>query len=260
MPTVYDIDLEDRDPAIDIRGLSVRFGNREAVKNVSMRVPFNRVVSFIGSSGCGKTTLLKSLNRMNDLNEEADVTGEIFLDGRNIYGEDVDPIEVRGQVGMVFQRPMPFPQSVFENVAFGPRVNRLGGNLNQIVEDSLRKADLWPEVSDRLNASALQLSSGQQQRLCIARALAVGPEVLLMDEPASELDPETTKGIEDLILKLREEYTIVIVTQNLQQAARVSDYTAFLNDGELVEYGPTESLFTNPREGSTEAFITGRFT
>ncbi len=229
------------------------------MKKVSLKVPHNRVVSFVGSSGCGKTTLLKSLNRMNDLNEEAEVSGEVLLGGWSIYGADVDPIQVRGQVGMVFQRPTPFPQSIFDNVAFGPRVNRWGGDLNQRVEDSLRRADLWPEVSDRLNQSALDLSSGQQQRLCIARALATGPTVLLMDEPASELDPETTRRIEDLILALREEYTIVIVTQNLQQAARVSDYTAYLKKGELVEYGPTEALFTNPREQDTEDFITGRF-
>ena len=259
MATIYDIDLRSEAPAIDIRGLSVRFGSREAVKNVSLQVPTQGVVSFIGASGCGKTTLLKSLNRMNDLNEEAEVTGEVLLGGKNIYAEGVDPIQVRARVGMVFQRPAPFPQSIFDNVAFGPRVNHVSGDLNQIVEDALRKADLWTEVGHRLSDSALKLSGGQQHRLCIARALALTPDVLLMDEPASELDPQETRNIEDLILGLREEYTVLVVTQNLQHAARVSDFTAYLAAGELVEYGPTDAVFTNPRVPATEAFITGRF-
>lgn len=258
MPSVYDIDLQGEPPVIDIRGLTVRFGGREAVKDLSLQVPCRRVVTLVGSSGCGKTTLLKSINRMNDLNEEAEVAGDVLLGGQNVYGPDVDPIAVRAQVGMVFQRPTPFPQSVFDNVAFGPRVNRLGPDLNGIVEESLRQAGLWSEVSDSLDESALSLSESQQQRLCIARALALTPQVVLMDEPASNLDPQATRGIEDLIRDLKGTYTIVIVTQSLQHAARVSDYTAYMEAGELVEYGPTRAVFTNPRESATEAFITGR--
>jgi phosphate transport system ATP-binding protein len=258
MASVYDIDLGGRDPAMEVQDLSVLFGAREVVKDVSLVVPQKRVVALLGPSGCGKSTLLKCLNRMNDLNPEAKVSGRVFLQGEDIYGASVDPVDVRRRVGMVFQRPCPFPKSVFENVAFGPVVNGMQGDLNHLVEDALKKAALWAEVNDRLDESATKLSSGQQQRLCIARALAVGPEILLMDEPASELDPWASQGIEELILALREDYTIVIVTHHLQQAARVSDFTAFLDEGELVEYGPTGALFTNPRERKTEAFVTGR--
>jgi len=259
MATVYDIDFGGRLPALEAQEVSVDFGPREVVKDVSMAIPANGVVALVGASGCGKTTLLKCFNRMNDLNPEAEVRGRVLFRGQDVYDPAVDPMEVRRRIGMVFQTPNPFPQSTFENVAFGPKVSRMEGDLFQTVEDALRKAALWDEVSDRLHEPALRLSSGQQQRLCIARALAVGPEVLLMDEPASELDPQATQRVEELIHDLREEFAIVLVTHNLQQAARVSDYTAFLDNGVLVEYGPTEAVFTNPREPSTEAFITGRF-
>jgi phosphate transport system ATP-binding protein len=259
MANVYDIDLGGRAAALEVRDLSVLFGARQVVRGVSLEIPRNRVVALLGSSGCGKSTLLKCLNRMNDLNPEAVVSGSVLLNGQDIYDPAVDPVDVRKRVGMVFQRPHPFPKSVFQNVAFGPMVNRMEGELSRLVEDALKKAALWDEVHDRLDEPATTLSSGQQQRLCIARALAVGPEVLLMDEPASELDPRAAQRIEELIFSLREEYTIVIVTHHLQQAARVSDFTAFLDDGELVEFGPTEALFTNPREERTEAYVTGRY-
>jgi phosphate transport system ATP-binding protein len=259
MATVYDIDFGGHPPALDAQEVSVDFGSREVVKGVSMAIPANRVVALVGASGCGKTTLLKCFNRMNDLDPEAKVSGKVLYRGQNVYDPAVDPIEVRKRIGMVFQTPNPFPQSIFENVAFGPRVNRMEGDLFRVVEDALRRAALWGEVSDRLHEPALELSSGQQQRLCIARALAVRPEVLLMDEPASELDPRATQGIEELIYDLREDYAVVLVTHNLQQAARISDFTAFLDRGVLVEYGPTEAVFTNPREPLTEAFMTGRF-
>jgi phosphate transport system ATP-binding protein len=258
MATVYDIDFRGGPPTLEAREVSVDFGSREVVKGVSMAVPANRVVALVGASGCGKTTLLKCFNRMNDLNPEASVTGRVFFRGQNVYDSSVDPMEVRRRIGMVFQTPNPFPQSVFENVAFGPKVNRMDGDLFQQVEEALRRVGLWDEVSDRLHESAMKLSSGQQQRLCIARALAVRPDVLLMDEPASELDPGATQRVEELIYDLRRDYAIVLVTHNLQQAARVSDYTAFLREGVLVEYGPTEAVFTNPREPLTEAFMTGR--
>jgi len=259
MSNVYGIDLDGRTPALDLRRVSVTFDQRQVVNSVSLAVPENQVVAMVGPSGCGKTTLLKSLNRMNDLAPDARVRGEVLLFGQDIYEAGVDPAGVRRRIGMVFQKPNPFPKTIFENVAFGPTVNRMEGNLSRIVEESLRKAALWDEVSDRLSEPALRLSSGQQQRLCIARALAVGPEVLLMDEPASELDPAASQRIEALVRELREDYTVVLVTHDLQQAARVSDFTAFFLDGELVEYGPTELLFTRPREKKTEDYITGRF-
>jgi phosphate transport system ATP-binding protein len=258
MTKAYGIDPGVGTPALETRNLTVSRDSRTVVKALSMVVPSNRIVSLVGPSGCGKTTLLRSFNRMSDLDPEIQVEGEVFLHGRRISGPGVDAVEVRRRVGMVFQRPTPFPNSVYENVAFGPRVNRFEGDLDRLVEDSLRKAALWDEVNDRLFDSALKLSAGQQQRLCIARALAVGPEVLLMDEPASDLDPGATQRVEELIHSLREDYTIVLVTHNLQQAARVSDLTAFFYLGELVEYGPTPAIFTNPREARTEAYITGR--
>jgi phosphate transport system ATP-binding protein len=243
------------------RGLSVRYGSKEAVKDVTIDVPPSRVLALIGPSGCGKSTFLRSLNRMNDTVEGVVVTGEVMLDGRNIYDADIDPVLVRRQVGMVFQRSNPFPKSIFENVAFGLRIAGVSDRrlVAQAVERALRQAALWDEVKDRLDESGLGLSGGQQQRLCIARALAVEPDVLLMDEPASALDPIATAKIEDLVSDLREEFTIVIVTHNMQQAARVSQQTAFFYMGRLVEVGDTSTIFTRPKEKETEDYITGRF-
>jgi len=244
---------------LETRKLSVLYGDNRAVKEISIKVPDRKVVAFIGPSGCGKSTLLRCFNRMNDLVPGARVEGEALFQGENLYGEGVDAVDVRRRIGMVFQKPNPFPKTIYDNVAFGPRINGFRGNMDELVEQSLRHAALWEEVKDRLRASALTLSGGQQQRLCIARALAVEPEVLLMDEPASALDPIATQKLEDLIYALKQEYTVVIVTHNMQQAARVSDYTAFLYMGELIEYGPTQQLFTNPKEERTESYITGRF-
>jgi phosphate transport system ATP-binding protein len=244
---------------LETRNLSVLYGDNRAVKSISIKVPDRQVVAFIGPSGCGKSTLLRCFNRMNDLVPGARIEGEALFQGTNLYGEGVDAVDVRRRIGMVFQKPNPFPKTIYDNIAFGPRINGFRGNMDELVEQSLHRAALWDEVKDRLRASALTLSGGQQQRLCIARALAVEPEVLLMDEPASALDPIATQKIEDLIYKLKQDYTVVIVTHNMQQAARVSDYTAFLYMGELVEYGPTQQLFTNPKEERTESYITGRF-
>ena len=247
-----DIELEARD-------LSVLYGETRAVKHITIQIPDRKVVAFIGPSGCGKSTLLRCFNRMNDLVPGSRVEGEALFQGQNLYGPGVDAVDVRRRIGMVFQKPNPFPKSIYDNVAFGPRINGYRGSLDELVERSLRQAALWDEVKDRLDASALALSGGQQQRLCIARSLAVEPEVLLMDEPASALDPIATQKIEELIYQLKQDYTVVIVTHNMQQAARVSDYTAFLYLGDLVEYGPTDRIFTNPREDRTESYITGRF-
>ncbi len=244
---------------LETRELSVLYGETRAVKSISIKIPDRQVVAFIGPSGCGKSTLLRCFNRMNDLIPGARIEGEALFQGTNLYGEGVDPVDVRRRIGMVFQKPNPFPKSIHDNIAFGPRINGFRGNMDELVEQSLRKAALWDEVKDRLGESALALSGGQQQRLCIARALAVEPEVLLMDEPASALDPIATQKIEELIYELKQDYTVVIVTHNMQQAARVSDYTAFLYMGELIEYGQTDGLFTNPAEERTEAYITGRF-
>lgn len=245
--------------ALETRGLSVYYGQVPAVREISLTIPRNRVVAFIGPSGCGKSTFLRCFNRMNDLIPAARVEGEVLFRETNLYAPDVDAVEVRRRIGMVFQKPNPFPKSIFDNIAFGLKINGFTGNIQDQVEASLRSAALWDEVKDRLQESALGLSGGQQQRLCIARALAVEPEILLMDEPASALDPIATGKIEDLIGDLKKDYTIVIVTHNMQQAARVSDYTAFLYLGELIEYGDTERLFTNPSEERTEQYITGRF-
>ncbi len=245
--------------ALETRRLSVHYGDTAAVKEISLVIPANQVVAFIGPSGCGKSTLLRCFNRMNDLIPAARVSGSVLLQGTDLYAPDVDPVEVRRRIGMVFQKPNPFPKSIFENVAFGLRINGYQDDLEQRVTQSLRAAALWDEVKDRLNDNALELSGGQQQRLCIARALAVEPDILLMDEPASALDPIATGRIEDLIGDLKRDYTIVIVTHNMQQAARVSDRTAFLYLGELIEYNDTERLFTNPDRERTEAYITGRF-
>jgi phosphate transport system ATP-binding protein len=244
---------------LETRDLSVLYGETRAVKSISIKVPDRKVVAFIGPSGCGKSTLLRCFNRMNDLIPGARIEGEALFQGTNLYGPGVDPVDVRRRIGMVFQKPNPFPKSIYDNIAFGPRINGFRGNMDELVEQSLHKAALWDEVKDRLGASALALSGGQQQRLCIARALAVEPEVLLMDEPASALDPIATQKIEELIYELKQEYTVVIVTHNMQQAARVSDFTAFLYMGELIEYGPTDRMFTNPVEERTESYITGRF-
>jgi len=247
---------------ITTRSLSITFGERPAVKNVDMSIAAKSVTAIIGPSGCGKTTFLRSLNRMHDYAPTARVTGQVLLGDQDIYANGMDPVQLRMKVGMVFQRPNPFPtMSIRENILFAPKRHGIvkGGEADDMVERVLRQAALWDEVKDRLHHSATSLSGGQQQRLCIARALAVRPGVLLMDEPASALDPTATQKIEDLIYELKQEYTIVIVTHNMQQAARVSDFTAFFYLGELVEFGETDTLFTNPREERTEAYITGRF-
>ena len=259
MATQYHIDPGDGPPALEAESLSVYYGSTQAVKEVSLAIPARKVTALIGPSGCGKSTLLRCFNRMNDLVPGARVVGRVSFFGQDINVRDADPVEVRRRIGMVFQKPNPFPKSIFDNVAFGARVNGFKGDLDALVESSLRQGALWEEVHDRLGDSAYGLSGGQQQRLCIARTLAVRPEVVLMDEPASALDPIATQRIEELIHELKQKYTIVIVTHNMQQAARISDYTAYLYLGELVEYGPTEAIFTNPREKSTEAYLTGRF-
>jgi phosphate transport system ATP-binding protein len=248
-------------PKMEARDLTIRYGKKAAVNKVSLRLPERHVTALIGPSGCGKSTFLRSLNRMNELIPGASFEGTVLLDGRDIMDGHLDAVELRRRVGMVFQKSNPFPKSIFENVAYGLRVGgaRDGGEIAQRVERSLHGAALWDEVKDRLHESALGLSGGQQQRLCIARALAVEPEVVLMDEPASALDPIATAKIEDLIHQLKARYTIVIVTHNMQQAARVSDQTAFFYMGELVEVGSTEQIFTNPRERRTEDYVTGKF-
>jgi phosphate transport system ATP-binding protein len=250
------------EPVLQIRDLRVWYGNSAALRGVTLDIPERRITAVIGPSGCGKSTLIRSLNRMNDLIPGARVEGQVLFRGQDIYAPGVDPVEVRVRIGMVFQKPNPFPKSVYENVAFGLRLHRKLSRreLDERVERALRLAALWDEVKDDLHRkSGLELSGGQQQRLCIARALAVEPEVLLMDEPCSALDPISTARIEDLMEDLKQTYTIVIVTHNMQQAARVSDFTAFLLDGELVEFGPTEEVFTRPRDARTEDYITGRF-
>jgi phosphate transport system ATP-binding protein len=248
-------------PMVEIEGLNLWYGAKQALRDVTMSVPKHRVTAYIGPSGCGKSTLLRCLNRMNDLVDGVRITGAVRIGGVDVYDPALDVTELRKRVGMVFQKSNPFPKSIYENVAYGPRIlgvkNR--GDLDGIVERSLRNSALWDEVSDRLNDSALGLSGGQQQRLCIARAIAVEPDVLLMDEPCSALDPIATARIEELMLDLKNSYTIVIVTHNMQQAARVSDYTGFMLLGELVEFGITRELFTNPRDKRTEDYITGRF-
>jgi phosphate transport system ATP-binding protein len=244
------------------RNVSVHYGEKRALHDVSLNIPERAVTAFIGPSGCGKSTFLRCMNRMNDTIPSARVTGAIEIDGQNIYDRSVDVVQLRANVGMVFQKPNPFAKSIFENVAYGPRIHGLARNkagLDGIVESSLRRAGLWDEVKDRLSQPGTSLSGGQQQRLCIARAIAVDPEVILMDEPASALDPIATARIEELIDELRANYTIVIVTHNMQQAARVSQRTAFFHLGELVEEGPTEMIFTTPREKRTQDYITGRF-
>lgn len=243
-----------------VENLNLHYGDFHALKNVSLNIPANEITAFIGPSGCGKSTFLKTLNRMNDLVEGCKITGDIRLDGEDIYG-NMDVNLLRKRVGMVFQKPNPFPMSVYDNIAFGPRTHGIHAKakLDEIVEKSLRDAAIWEELKDRLKKSALGLSGGQQQRLCIARALAVQPEVILMDEPTSALDPISTNKIEDLVLDLKKDYTIIMVTHNMQQATRVSDNTAFFLLGEVVEYDRTEKLFSMPADKRTEDYITGRF-
>lgn len=245
---------------ISVRNLNLYYGDFQALKNISMEIEENQVTAFIGPSGCGKSTFLKCLNRMNDLVEGCKITGSVELDHVDIYSK-IDINRLRKKVGMVFQKPNPFPMSIYENVAFGPKTHGIKDKkqLNQIVEEALKGAALWDEVKDRLNKSALSLSGGQQQRLCIARALAVNPEVLLMDEPTSALDPISTSKIEDLVVDLKKKYTIIMVTHNMQQAARISDKTAFFLLGDLIEYDKTEKLFSMPENKKTEDYITGRF-
>lgn len=248
---------------IEVNNLNFYYGEAIALKNINMKILSNNVTALIGPSGCGKSTFLRTLNRMNELIDDVRVEGEIIIDGQNIYNSGIDVVELRKKVGMIFQKSNPFPKSIYENVAFGLRIGGLGKKskteLDEIVERSLKQAALWDEVKDRLNESALGLSGGQQQRLCIARALAIQPEILLMDEPASALDPISTAKVEELIHQLRQDYTIVIVTHNLQQAARVSDYTAFFYLGSLIEFDKTSKIFTNPSNKQTEDYITGRF-
>jgi phosphate transport system ATP-binding protein len=249
-------------PVITARHVNVHYSEKHAIKDVSIDVARNSVIAFIGPSGCGKSTFLRCINRMNDTIPNAKVTGSIQLDGIDIYDRSQDIVQLRARVGMVFQKPNPFPKSIYENVAYGPRIHGLTGNradLDEIVQTSLRKAGLWEEVKDRLDNPGTGLSGGQQQRLCIARAIAVDPEVILMDEPCSALDPIATAKVEDLIDELRENYAIVIVTHNMQQAARVSQRTAYFHLGDLIEVGPTEQIFTNPGHKLTEDYITGRF-
>jgi phosphate transport system ATP-binding protein len=253
--------------AIAARDMSVYYGSFRAVKGVSLEIEPQKITALIGPSGCGKSTVLRSFNRMNDLVPTARVEGEVLFHGKNLYAQDVDAVEVRRRIGMVFQKPNPFPKSIYENIAFGPRINGWKGSkaeMDNLVQEALLGAALWDEVKDKLHQSGLSLSGGQQQRLCIARALATQPEVILMDEPCSALDPIATLKIEELMFELRRQYTLIIVTHNMQQAARASDNTAFFlmdtdRAGQLVEYGPTKQLFTNPTEKRTEDYISGRF-
>ncbi|MGD8394032.1 MAG: phosphate ABC transporter ATP-binding protein PstB [Candidatus Eiseniibacteriota bacterium] len=246
---------------LESRKLVVRYGDKEAIREVDLTIPEHHITAIIGPSGCGKSTYLRSLNRMNDFIPGVGMEGEVLYRGQNLYGAGVDPVEIRRRIGMVFQKPNPFPKSVFQNVAWGPWINGLvkKRELPGLVERSLVQAGLWEEVRDRLDESGLALSGGQQQRLCIARALAMTPEIVLMDEPASALDPVSTARIEDLLFELKKHYTIVIVTHNMQQAARVSDFTAFFDAGVLIEFGSTDQVFTRPRNQRTEDYVTGRF-
>ena len=257
-----------REPVFQLEDVTVSYNDNPAVADISMDVFHNHITALIGPSGCGKSTLIRSFNRMNDLIPAAGVSGKLLYHGQDLYGADVDPVEVRKRIGMVFQKPNPFPKSIYDNIAFGPRILGMKGDMDQIVQEALEGAALWEEVKDRLDTNAFGMSGGQQQRLCIARCLAVNPDVILMDEPCSALDPISTGKIEDLMLELRKDYSIVIVTHNMQQAARVSDLTAFLiveldateknRTGHLVEYDVTEKIFTNPSDQRTEDYVTGK--
>lgn len=253
--------IADEDIAIEVKNLDLYYGEKRALQGINMQIPRNRVTAYIGPSGCGKSTLLRCFNRMNDLVDDCRTEGAVELDGKNIFDKSVNVADLRRRVGMVFQKPNPFPKSIYENVAYGLRIQGVKNRrvIDEAVEKALRGAALWDEVKDRLQDNALGMSGGQQQRLVIARAIAVEPEVLLLDEPASALDPISTLKIEELIYELKSDYTIVIVTHNMQQAARVSDYTAFMYLGELIEFGDTNTLFTNPKEKQTEDYITGRY-
>ena len=250
--------------AIEAQGLNVFYGSFQAVNDINLQIEPRQITALIGPSGCGKSTVLRAFNRMNDLIDVARTEGQVLFHGKNLYDTDVDPVEVRRRIGMVFQKPNPFPKSIYENIAWGARINGFKGNMDQLVEEALRRAALWDEVKDKLKQSGYSLSGGQQQRLCIARAIAVKPDIILMDEPCSALDPIATLRIEELMKELSKDYTIIIVTHNMQQAARVSDYTAFFyvtpeRTGYLEEYAPTKELFTSPRSEITEDYITGRF-
>ncbi len=255
------LSLRNEEISMQVRDLNLHYGSDQALKNISMDIPNKRVTAFIGPSGCGKSTLLRCFNRMNDLIDICRIEGEITIEGNNIYHPSVDVPELRRKVGMVFQKPNPFPKSIYENIAYGLRLQGVKNRrkLDEVVENSLRRAALWDEVKDRLNDNAFGLSGGQQQRLVIARAIAIEPEVILLDEPCSALDPISTAKVEELIIDLKESYTIVIVTHNMQQAARVSDFTAYMYLGELIEYDDTAKLFTNPAKKATEDYITGRY-
>ncbi len=255
------LDLANETTCLEVKGFNLFYGNKQALFDINMKIAKNRVTAFIGPSGCGKSTLLRCFNRMNDLIDSVSINGEILLDGTDLNAPSVNVADLRRQVGMVFQKPNPFPKTIYENVAYGLRLQGVNdrATLDKVVEKSLKGAALWDEVKDRLNESAMGMSGGQQQRLVIARAIAIEPEVLLLDEPASALDPLSTLKIEELIHELKEKYTIVIVTHNMQQAARVSDYTAFMYLGEVVEFGATDALFTNPTKKQTEDYITGRY-
>ncbi len=246
-------------PILTVRSLSIWYGSTRAIDSVDLEIPEKQITAIIGPSGCGKSTFLRTLNRMNDFIPSFRMEGEILYHGRDLFAEDVDPTDIRRRVGMVFQKPNPFPKSIVENVTWGPVINGFRGNRRSLAEESLKRAALWDEVKERLNDSALDLSGGQQQRLCIARAIAMEPEIILMDEPASALDPRSTARIEDLLYELQKRYTIVIVTHNMQQAARVSSHTAVLDMGELIEFGETEQVFTRPSKQRTEEYVTGRF-
>jgi len=251
--------------AIETRNLSIYYGKFEAVKDVELKIEKQKITAIIGPSGCGKSTLLRAFNRMNDFVVTSHVKGEILMHGTNLYSKEIDPVEVRRRIGMVFQKPNPFPKSIYENIAWGARINGFRGNMDDLVEESLRGAALWDEVKDKLKESAYALSGGQQQRLCIARTISIQPEIILMDEPASALDPISTLRIEELMQELKKNYTIIIVTHNMQQAARVSDYTAMMmlfedtRSGTVIEYDDTKKIFTNPKDKRTEDYVTGRF-
>ena len=260
---------EKRDVIFDVDDINVFYGDHKAIRNVTLDLHVNEITALIGPSGCGKSTFIRCLNRMNDLIPTARVEGKVVYHGEDLYADDIDPVQVRKRIGMVFQKPNPFPKSIYDNIAFGPRVMGMKGDMDEIVESALRRGALWDEVKDRLKTNAFGMSGGQQQRLCIARALATEPDVLLMDEPCSALDPISTGRIEDLMMELKQDYSIVIVTHNMQQAARVSDMTAFftveLHDegrsrtGAVVEYGATDKIFTNPDDSRTEDYVTGKF-